>query len=197
MENKLQELTQKLFEDGLSKGKAEAAEIVEKAKKEAEEIVKKAQVEAEGIVSAANAKAESLKATTENELRLASSQLLSALQQQIEGLIKTKVVDDKISECWKDGSFIKNMVIEAVKNFNPASSSGINVVVPDNFADEIQKAIGDYLKDGVEVTTDGKVKVPFRIAPKDGSYYISFTDGDFKDLFRGYIRQRIAEILYK
>lgn len=197
MENKLQELTQKLFEDGLSKGKAEAAEIVEKAKKEAEDIVKKAQKEADSIIAQANSQSESIKTTTENELRLASSQLISALQQQVENLIKANVVDNKISECWKDGSFVKNLIIEAVKNYNSISSNGIEVIVPENFIEETKGAIADYLKDGVDVTTNGKIKVPFRIAPKDGSYYISFTDNDFKDLFCGYIRQRISEILYK
>jgi len=197
MENKLQELTQKLYNDGLSKGQAEAAEIVEKAKKEAQEIVKKANSEAEKIVASAKSEAESLKTTTENELKMASSQLLSALQQQIEGLVKTKVVDEKISESWKDGSFIKNLVLEAVKGFNPSSNEGIKVVVPESFEGEIKKALAEYVSNGVEVVTDGKMKVPFRIAPKDGSYYISFTDGDFKELFRSYIRQRIAEILYK
>ena len=53
MENKLQELTDKLYKEGLSKGKEEgeailakanekAAEIIEEAKKQAESILKKA-----------------------------------------------------------------------------------------------------------------------------------------------------------
>lgn len=197
MENKLQELTQKLYEDGLSKGQAEAAEIIEKAQKEAQEIVKKATGEADKIIATAKAEAESLKTTTENELKLASSQLLSALQQQVGGLVTAKVVNEKISECWKDGSFIKNIVLEAVKGFNPSSNDGIKVIVPDGFEAEINKALAEYTANGVEVVTDGKMKVPFRIAPKDGSYYISFTDGDFKELFRSYIRQRIADILFK
>lgn len=197
MENKLQELTQKLYEDGLSKGKAEAADIVEKAKKEAQEIIAAAKQEAENIKKGANQAAETLKSTTESELKLASSQLVSALKQQIENLIQAKVVDSKISECWKDGSFVKNLVLESIKTFSPSASNQYKVIFPENFSEELRNAISDNLQEGVEFTTDGKMKVPFRIAPKDGSYYVSFTDEDFQNLFRSYIRQRITEILYK
>ena len=47
MQNKLQELTDKLYNEGLSKGKQEGEEILAKAKVQAEEIIAKAKAEAE------------------------------------------------------------------------------------------------------------------------------------------------------
>ena len=61
MQNKLQELTDKLYNEGLAKGKQEGEEILAKAKVQAEEIVAKAKAEAAAIVSAANKEAEDLK----------------------------------------------------------------------------------------------------------------------------------------
>ena len=46
MQNKLQELTDRLYNEGLSKGKQEGEELLAKAKVQAEEIVAKAQAEA-------------------------------------------------------------------------------------------------------------------------------------------------------
>ena len=48
--NKLQELTDKLYNEGLSKGKQEGEAILEKAKTEAESIVETARKEAEQIL---------------------------------------------------------------------------------------------------------------------------------------------------
>ena len=49
MQNKLQELTDKLYKEGLSKGKQEGEEILAKAKVQADEIVAKAKAEAAGM----------------------------------------------------------------------------------------------------------------------------------------------------
>ena len=64
MQNKLQELTDRLYNEGLSKGKQEGEELLAKAKVQAEEIVAKAQAEAVQIVAAAQKQAEELKTKT-------------------------------------------------------------------------------------------------------------------------------------
>ena len=50
MENKLQELTEKLYAEGIDKANQEADEIRRKAEEEADEIKKQAKKEAESIV---------------------------------------------------------------------------------------------------------------------------------------------------
>ncbi len=51
MENKLQQLTQKLYDEGLEKGRAEADRLVAEAKTNAAKIVKEARAQAEKIVA--------------------------------------------------------------------------------------------------------------------------------------------------
>ena len=53
MQNKLQELTEKLYQEGLVKGKAEGEEILAGARKEAAAIIEKAQAEAASIIAKA------------------------------------------------------------------------------------------------------------------------------------------------
>ena len=71
MQNKLQELTDKLYNEGLSKGKQEGEEILAKAKVQAEEIVAKAKAEAASILAAANKEAEDLKTKVQGDLKQA------------------------------------------------------------------------------------------------------------------------------
>jgi len=53
MQNKLQELTEKLYAEGLSKGRQEAEEIKSRAQKEAEEIIASAKKEYDSILQKA------------------------------------------------------------------------------------------------------------------------------------------------
>ena len=71
MENKLQQLTQKLYDEGLEKGRAEADKLVADAKAEARKIVAEARAEAEEIVKKAEAKAEDVSKNTMTEISLA------------------------------------------------------------------------------------------------------------------------------
>ena len=50
MENKLQQLTQKLYDEGLEKGRAEAERLVAEAKTNAAKIVKEAEAQAAKIL---------------------------------------------------------------------------------------------------------------------------------------------------
>ena len=56
--NKLQELTQKLYNEGLEKGRSEAERLVADAKQEAAKILAEAKAEAEAIAKAAELRAE-------------------------------------------------------------------------------------------------------------------------------------------
>ena len=58
MENKLQQLTQKLYDEGLEKGRAEAERLVAEAKTNAAKIVKEAEAQAAKILADANTKAQ-------------------------------------------------------------------------------------------------------------------------------------------
>lgn len=196
METKLQQLTEKLYNEGLSKGQAEGESIVAQAKAEAAKIIEQAKAEAAKTVQNAEKSAAELKTNTENEIRLASSQAISSLRQQIERMIVTEVITHKVSSAWSDGKFIKDLMLNAVSTFDPKSQEPIQLVVPEAIMKEVEADIAAKFTEGVTVVTDSRVKVPFRIAPSTGGYYVSFTDADFDTLFKAYIRPRVAQLLF-
>ena len=77
MQNKLQELTDKLYQEGLSKGKQEGENLVAQAKAEADRIIKEAQAEANRIVTEAQKEAEDMKTKVAADIQMASAQSMT------------------------------------------------------------------------------------------------------------------------
>lgn len=202
MENKLQELTEKIYSEGIEKANKEAEEIRQKAEKEAEEIEKKAKKEAGKIVEKAKQEAEEAKRKLDSELKLAATQALTALKQKITGLITSKVVDEPVEKALNDKAFLQKIIEIALKNWNPGKSGNLDVslLLPEEDEEKLGNYFtskeNEYLKKGLEVRFDDRMKSGFMIGPKDGSFKISFTEENFKNFFKAYLRSATIELLY-
>ena len=117
MQNKLQELTDKLYNEGLSKGKQEGEELLAKAKVQAEEIVSKAQAEAAQIVAAAQKQAEEIKTKVASDIKMASSQSLSATKKDIETLVVGKMTDEPVKKALTSADFVKELIKAVAEKF--------------------------------------------------------------------------------
>ncbi|MCC8089493.1 MAG: hypothetical protein LIO79_09590 [Rikenellaceae bacterium] len=200
MDNKLQRLTQKLYEEGLSKGRTEAEELVANAKKEAEAIIKKAKEDAETLKRNAEKESVDLKRNTKTEISLASKQMIGIIKQQIERLVIADKISPAVKDAVGDKSFVKEVIIALAKNWNENEGNKLDIVLPADtdaaFEKELSKEVGATLGQGFEITLDKGVKSGFRVAPKDGGYYISFSDADFDALFKEFVRPKVAELIF-
>ena len=150
MQNKLQELTDKLYNEGLSKGKNEGEAILANAKVQAEEIIAQARKEAEAIVAGAQKEAQDLKTRTAGEIALASRQSISQTRQAIEGLVITEAAQKNVKEALSGEDFIKELIKEAVKAFAEGKDCDLEICLPqalkgklDSFiSNEISKSLG-------------------------------------------------------
>ncbi len=196
MENKLQQLTEKLYNEGLEKGRSQGQSELEQAQAKATEIIAQAKAEAAKIKEQALTEASELKASTQGELRLAAQQLSSELRTAIENIITKKTVDGATAKAWESGEFIQKMVLDAVSRFNPKGDEAVTVTLPQGGDKALEAAIDKTFAQGVEVNLSSRVKTPVRIAPKDGGYYVSLTAEDFNELFCSYIRPMVAKMLF-
>lgn len=198
MENKLQELTDKLFNEGLSKGKTEGEAIVAKAKAEAEAIVAAAKKEAEAIVANAGKEAEALKTKTEGDIALASRQAISVTRQTIEKLVITQAANSKIENALSDEEFVKTLILASVEALKNEDSLIINL--PETAKDKLDSFIKGELSKSfngkTEIVFNKKTAAGFTIGPKDGGYFINFTDEAFKELIGEYLRPATKKILF-
>ena len=203
MQNKLQELTEKIYQEGISKGNAEAEVIISNAKKEAESIITEARKEAENILKAAKKKSEEIKINGEAELKLSSKQAINSIKQQLTDLINGSVVNPVVSDAFNDKTFITKIIEVAVKNWNSSSTGnqGIRLLVPEkeekSLKEYFSKSAKDLLDKGLEIKAEGSVKSGFQISPKDGGYKISFTESDFINFFKQYLRPKLTELLFE
>ena len=90
MEQKIQELTAKIYQEGVAKGELQAKKIITDAQEKATGIVADAKAQAEKIIADAQKQSAELKRNTEAEIRLSGTQALSAIKQQIIDLVTAK-----------------------------------------------------------------------------------------------------------
>jgi V/A-type H+-transporting ATPase subunit E len=202
MQNKLQELTEKIYKEGLSKGTEEANQILAKAKDEAVRIVADAKKEAEKIVSQARKEADDYKKNVETETSISVRQVFSGLKLDIAKLIESEVLKSPVIDALKDAEFLKKIIETAIQNWNKVETENVslNLLVPA----DLQKSMNEHfnaktlakLNVGLNIIADNNISYGFKIGPQDNSYIINFTDNDFESLFREYVRPRIVTMLF-
>ncbi len=202
MENKLQELTQKLYDEGLQKGRSEADSVVAAAKAEAEKIVAAAKAEAQKIVADAETKAADVAKNSLTEISLAGKQALAKIKSEITNVVVTQSISDGVKSAAMDSKFISEMLLAVAKSWNGSEGGVVTLeaLLPEAEKSKLDKAMkanaATLLKAGVEVGYSAEVKSGFKVGAKDGGYYISFSAEDFDALMRGYLRDRVAKLLF-
>lgn len=202
MQNKLQELTDKLYNEGLSKGKQEGEAILADAKLKAEQIIADARKEAEAIIAGAGKEAEELKTRIAGDIRLAATQSITVTRQEIEALIVSRIADKEISSALTSADFVKDIIGTVARTFNPAADepSDLEAVLPESMKKElepfIKKELSSIMKGNIDITFSKKLSGGFTIGPKDGGYFVSFTDTTFRELITAYLRPATRKFLF-
>lgn len=200
MENrKLQELTEKLYAEGLSKGQQEAERMVSEAEAKAAAIVAEAESRAAAIVKAAEQKAAELKKNNQTEMALATRQVVAALKENIANLVVAKATTPAVHEAMLNVEFVKEMLLGVARGWN-GERVALVATLPEQmkvkFDAETEGATAALLAEGVEVGYSDKVKSGFKVAPKEGGYYISFTEEDFAALLAEYMKEKVTSMLF-
>ncbi|MBQ6870726.1 MAG: hypothetical protein IJO17_09730 [Alistipes sp.] len=110
MENaKLKELTERLYGEGLEKGRAEADRLVAEAQASAAKILAEAKAEAAKIVKQAEDKAADTAKNSMTEISLAGKQALAKIKNEIADAIIAKSVNAGVAEAVVDAAFVKQL----------------------------------------------------------------------------------------
>ena len=198
--DKLQELTQKLYEEGLAKGKQEGEARLEKAKAEAESIKKQAQEEAEAIRAKARKDAEDYKIKIEGDAKMAAQQIVQATRSDIENLVVAKIVDGTVDKVLANEDYIKGIITAVAQKFSADEPADLSLILPESLKSALEpfvkNELGKLLGKGVDASFSKKVAGGFKIGPKDGGYFVSLTDDTFKDLIGSYLRPATKKLLF-
>mgnify|MGYP004645407851 FL=1 len=200
MSNKLQELTDRLYNEGLSKGKEEGEILLSKARKEADEIIANARKQAEDIVTEAENRAAQLKEKAESDIKMASELALMATKKDIENLLVNALCTEETEKVLSEEKFLKEIILAVAQKFSTQQSEDISLVLPASLESMLEPWVSTELKKALkkEISVDfsKKIKGGFSIGPQNGSWYISMSDESFKALISEYLRPVTKKLLF-
>ena len=200
MQNKLQELTDKLYNEGLSKGREEGEALLAKAKSQAADIVAEAEKKAAEIMTKAEKEAEAYKVKVAGDLKMAASQSVQATRKDIEDLVVFKMTGSATEKTLSDEAFVKEVIKAVAEKFNAETAMDLNLVLPETLKSSLEpfvkNELSTILKGQVNASFSKKIAGGFTIGPKDGSYFISLTGETFKELISEYLRPASRKLLF-
>ena len=198
--DKLQELTEKLYNEGLTKGKEEGERLLAEAGAKAAAIVAEAKAEAGRIIAEAETGAAEMRSKTESDVRMAAAQSLQATKKDIENILIGKIGTEKVSEALSDPEFIKGIITNVASRFSASEAGDISLLLPESLKDKLEpwaaSELAATIGKGVEAGFSKKIAGGFTIGPKDGNWFISLTDDTFNELIAEYLRPVTRKLLF-
>ncbi len=196
MDSKIQELTDKIYREGVEKGNEEARQLVEQAREEAARIVADAKKEADAIVVAAQKSSKELEEHTKSELKLFASQAVNALKTEAANLITDKIVTESVGSFTNDHEAIGAFLVALAEKWSATEP----IVISTKEAEPLKKYFvakaKQLLDKGVTIQQVNGQKALFTISPADGSYKIDFGEEEFENYFKSFLRPQLVEILF-
>lgn len=196
MDTKIQELTDKIYKEGVEKGNEEAARIISDAEARKKALIEDAEAQAKEIVTAAEKKVAELKKNTEAELRLFAAQSVEALKSEVTNLITGKVVSDNVKAALTNADFMQKVILELAKNWQEAGGLVIQTANAEALRSYFLSNAKSYLDKGLTIEQVNGKKTSFSILPADGSYKISFGEEEFVEFFKEFLRPQLVEALF-
>ena len=196
MENKIQELTDKIYREGVEKGNEEAQGLVSNAREEAAKIIEDARKEAEAIVEAARKAATETTENTQSELKLFAGQAVNALKSEITSLLTNQVVTKAVKDFVGDKDYLNKFIVSLAGQW----VANEPIVISTTDAEGLKKFFAanakDVLDKGVKIEQVNGNKTLFTISPADGSYKVNFGEEEFENYFKEFLRPQLVEMLF-
>ncbi|MDX9929442.1 MAG: hypothetical protein RBS37_06285 [Bacteroidales bacterium] len=203
MQNKLQELTDKIYREGVSKANDEAEKILADSRNESARILAEAEKKAASIIEEAEKKAAEIVKNGNSELKISFRHALNALKQELEKTVSAKILSGKVSGTFDDENFVADLIQTIYKNWSPqgGGAAGFEVLLPADKASAVEKklraAVSSTLAKGIEFKPVSSVKSGFEVIPAGGGFKISATGGDIEAYLKEFIRPKLFEILFE
>lgn len=196
MDNKVQQLADKIYQEGVQKASAEADQIIQKAKEESERILSETRQQVEEMKARQERDMQAMESNTKAEVRLASQQAMEAVRSEILEMITEKVVTRAVDKAFSNPSALYEVVLKMAQQW--ANQEEITIATKD--AKELQtyfeEEAQDLLHEGVTIkSVNGKAHT-FTLSPKDGAYKVTIGKEAFAEYFKEFASPRLRAFLF-
>ena len=196
MENKIQELTDKIYREGVEKGNTEAQKLIANAQDEAKKIVEDARKEAEAIVAASRKSADELAENTKSELKLFAGQAVNALKSEIATLVTDKIVNADVKAFAADKDYLNAFIVALASKWSVNEPIVISTADADGLKKYFAAQAKALLDKSVKIEQVNGNKTLFTVSPADGSYKVNFGEEEFMNYFKEFLRPQLVEMLF-
>ena len=196
MENKIQELTDKIYREGVEKGNEEAQKLIAKAQEEAKRIIEDAHKEADSIVANAHKSADELAENTKSELKLFAGQAVNALKSEIATLVTDNIVNADVKAFAANKDYLNAFIVALASKWSVNEPIVISTADAEGLTKYLAAKAKDLLDKGVKIEQVNGIKTLFSVSPADGSYKVNFGEEEFMNYFKEFLRPQLVEMLF-
>ena len=201
MAEELQNLIERIKQEGVENAQKQAEEIISKATAKASDLVNAAQEKAEAILKKAQSDTEIYTERSIKTLEQAARDVLISVGHGVERLFKD-IIEQSLAESLTPEELMR-MIVAMVKAYTDQgmTENRVDVLVSPEDQEKIKKLYmskyRDVLGKGVEIRSDDDIIKGFRISLRDGQVYHDFTLESIADVLSSFIQPKIAEIVHR
>ena len=196
MENKIQELTEKLLNDGVEKGNAKAAQIIADAEAKAAKIIADAQAKAAQVEADAKKNASALDTNTKAEIKMYASQALNALKSEVANVVGDKIVKETTAQVVGDKAFMNEFMLKLAESWGAQEDINISTADADSLKALFAQKAKVLLDKGVTIEQVNGQKTLFTVEPANGAYKVNFGEAEFENYFKNFLRPQLVEMIF-
>jgi len=196
MESKIQELTEKLYLEGVEKGEKEAERLIEEAQIRRKILIEEAQEEAKEIVSKAQKQAADLRKNIESELKIYATQAIAALKSEVTNLLTDKVALAGVNTALDQPDFMQQTILKLVSEWAKNEKLTIGTAEAAELTAYFETHAKEILNQGVTIEQVNGKKHSFTIAPANGAYKINIGEDEFIEYFKEFLRPHLINLLF-
>ncbi len=192
MSEELQQLLEKIQQDGVNKANAEAAKIIAKAKADAETLIKEAEEKAAGEKARAEAEAKAFSERAGETIRQAARDTVLSVEAAVTKLLEAILVKD-VKAVLADPESTAPVALEAIKAL--VSAGDTEVAADEKLADALRAALNAAAVKGVTVVTDETLGTGFSVRLDGGRVEHDFTGSAVAEALAKRLRPALAKLV--
>jgi len=195
MDVQLQEIIDRIHEDGVKSAEERAGRILADAEKNAADRIAKAKKEADALISAAKIEADRAKASGEAALAQAGRDLILSVKNQVTELFQSLIAQEAGEVLTPDR--MGTIIAQLVEKW--ADQGEVEVLVSEQNIKALETSLSAKLaaklKSGAVIRPARTIAGGFRIGTGDGSVHYDFTDESVAEILSQFLNPKLAKIM--
>ena len=201
MAEELQNLLDKIHNEGIKKAEAERDAMLADARKQADELVRKAREEADAVRKQAELDREALEKRAESAVKQAARDIILALKEELKrrlaAIVKSNVDSALTPEFM--AKLIGEIVSGVKRDPEQAAGAAINIMVAPAHLTELEKALRASLAADLAASTElfpnQAAGRGFKISTSGNQVFFDFSDAALTEMISAYAGSRVGAII--